>query len=129
MKLCLAAYSHRLASLFDNASSLLLYEADKQGYWQKTAEIRVSEKDGAYSRARLLLEFRVEILICGGISHCTKRMLQSSGVQVLDWLRGDIQQVLAAWNAGDISGLSMPGCGRRCRSFQQHRSRKKKSSG
>lgn len=115
MKLCLATYNNRLASLFDNCTCLLLFEKNKQELWEQTGEIRVSKQGGDYCRVKLLLDFGVQILICGAMSGCTRRMLQSSGIQVLDWVRGDIQEVLAAWNDRDMSALVMPGCRQRRR--------------
>ncbi|MGM0424573.1 MAG: NifB/NifX family molybdenum-iron cluster-binding protein [Thermodesulfobacteriota bacterium] len=115
MKLCLAAYKNRLASLFDNCTTLLLFEEGTPGTWEQVGEIRVPEQGGDFFRARILLEHGVHVLICGAMSGCTRRMLQSSGIQVLDWTRGEIPEVLAAWQQGELSALLMPGCRRRGR--------------
>ncbi|MFP4391734.1 MAG: NifB/NifX family molybdenum-iron cluster-binding protein [Desulfohalobiaceae bacterium] len=131
MKLCLAAYKNRLASLFDNCTNLLLFQESSPGFWEQIGEIRVPEKSGDFLRARLLLEHGVQVLICGAMSGCTKRLLQSAGVQVLDWMRGEIQEVLGAWQQGELSALLMPGCrrkGRRAGNCQvRSRSRKQGS--
>lgn len=110
MRICLAAYNHRLAALFDNASRLLLFDGQGEGL-QPAGEVH-PPGDGASSRIAAVLACGADVLICGALSRCTRRILSDSGLIVWDWMRGDIEEVLGAWTTGHLQDLSMPGCQR-----------------
>ncbi|WP_051564639.1 NifB/NifX family molybdenum-iron cluster-binding protein [Desulfovermiculus halophilus] len=110
MRICLAAYNHRLAALFDNASRLLLYDVDGAAL-HPAGEVHPPER-GAASRVAAVLACGAEVLVCGALSRCTRYILSDSGLVVWDWVRGDIDEVLSAWSRGRLQDLSMPGCQR-----------------
>jgi len=108
MKLCLAVYGQRLASLFDNAPELRMYHY-QDGHLSEAGEVRIPH-EGVTARLSALSTCGVDTLICGAVSGCTKQMLHQSGIQVWDWIRGDVDKVLQAWQEGKLSEWSMPGC-------------------
>ncbi len=109
MKICLAAYNTRLASLFDNATQLKLYTYDENEQIHPAGEIFFSGTC-ASSRISALTACGVDILICGALSGCAKEILTNLGVEVYDWVRGDIKEVIVAWQEGKIDEIAMPGC-------------------
>ncbi|MFW6325305.1 MAG: NifB/NifX family molybdenum-iron cluster-binding protein [Desulfovermiculus sp.] len=126
MRICLAAYNHRLAALFDTASRLLLFDALGDRL-QPAGEVH-PPGDGAASRIAAVLACGAEVLVCGAMSRCTRRILSDSGLVVWDWVRGDIDEVLTAWAQGRLQDLSMPGCQRTvpcCLKSQTHHRREK----
>lgn len=110
MRICLAAYNHRLAALFDNASRLLLFDGQEDELYP-AGEVH-PPGNGAPSRIAAVLACGADVLICGALSRCTRRILSDSGVVVWDWVRGDIDVVLSAWAKGRLQDLNMPGCQR-----------------
>jgi predicted Fe-Mo cluster-binding NifX family protein len=109
MKICLAVYKHRLASLFDNASGLKLFESGEGGEVRPAGEIPLSGPH--QDRVAPVLALRPDLLICGAMSGCTWRQISDSGITVHAWIRGDVEEVLQAWRSGELDSLSMPGCG------------------
>ncbi|WP_461211166.1 NifB/NifX family molybdenum-iron cluster-binding protein [Desulfocurvus sp. DL9XJH121] len=109
MLLCLACYGDRLASLAENADQYRLYRV-QDGHAEPEGGIAPPDRDPA-SLARAMAACGVREFVCGGITGCCRRHLEITGVRVRPWVSGDVDEVLAAWNAGGLEALSMPGCG------------------
>lgn len=108
MRICLAVYNHRLAALFDTASRLLLYDALDTAL-NPAGEV-LPPGEGAASRIAAVLACGAEVLVCGALSRCSRQILSDSGLVVWDWVRGDIQDILCAWQEDRLQDMSMPGC-------------------
>jgi predicted Fe-Mo cluster-binding NifX family protein len=109
MLLCLACYGDRLASLAEKADQFRLYRV-REGRPEPEGGIFPPERDAA-GLATVLASCGVDEFVCGGITGCCRRQLESAGVAVRPWVRGGVDEVLAAWRDGDLESLSMPGCG------------------
>lgn len=109
MLLCLACYGDRLASLAENAECFRLYRVDGGVPVQEGSISPPGRGPAALSAA--LASCGVEELICGGMTGCTRRFLTEAGVTVRPWIKGTLDEVLAAWTGGGLEALSMPGCG------------------
>jgi hypothetical protein len=77
-------------------------------------------------RTRLLTEWKIDILLCGGISCQLRETLEGAGVTVIPHLCGDVQEVLQAYLENRLSDerFAMPGCCRgrpRCQARRRHR--------
>ncbi|MGM0645791.1 MAG: NifB/NifX family molybdenum-iron cluster-binding protein [Thermodesulfobacteriota bacterium] len=114
MKICLATYQSRLAALFDNAPMLRLYTCNDDTNICPAGDISLPFGDPTL-RVSTLSSCGANFLLCGAISGCTTRLLHENGIQVLGWLRGEINTVLQAWQNDTLDDLLMPGCrGMRC---------------
>lgn len=109
MLLCLACYGDRLASLAENADDYRLFRMGEDGP-RPEGGIAPGGRDPA-SLALALASGGVDEFVCGGITGCCRRQLERSGVDVRPWISGEVDAVLAAWSAGTLDVLSMPGCG------------------
>lgn len=108
MKICLALYGNRLASLFENANQLKMYEYNHQEILP-AGELWMPES-GSSQKISAMLACGVNILICGGLSRSTKQFLSNSEICVWDWIRGQTEEVLQAWKNGSLDEILMPGC-------------------
>ena len=110
MKIALPIWNGRISPLFDTARDLLVIEA------QDGMEIARSRQalDGSLlpQRAARLAERRVEVLLCGAISRPMAGMLAASGIKVVPFVAGDVEEVVAAYLAGRFQEqrFAMPGC-------------------
>jgi predicted Fe-Mo cluster-binding NifX family protein len=75
-------------------------------------EISFPDKGSSF-RISAILACGVEILICGALSNNTRQILHNHNIEVLDWRRGNIQEVLEAWLNNRDHQLLMPGCQKR----------------
>ncbi|NJB66553.1 putative Fe-Mo cluster-binding NifX family protein [Desulfobaculum xiamenense] len=113
MNLCLACYEDRLASLLENATSFRLFRLE-HGETTPAGGFDLARHD-TQNLISALASCGVSTIVCGGVSGCTRRMLMQAGLDVRPWIRGTVDDVLAALAEGSLDRLAMPGCGgRRC---------------
>jgi predicted Fe-Mo cluster-binding NifX family protein len=64
-------------------------------------------------RARQLAQLGVNVLICGAISRPLAALLAASGITLIPWTAGPVDEVLTAYLAGRLPDPRwlMPGCG------------------
>ncbi|WCB45630.1 NifB/NifX family molybdenum-iron cluster-binding protein [Nitratidesulfovibrio vulgaris] len=108
---CLASYEGRLATLLETASALHFVRLDDAG--PHTLHVRPFRPTTPMHLAATLLEADTHLLVCGGVCGRWLHTLEAQGVEVIPWLSGTEQEVLAALAKGTVDELVMPGCMRR----------------
>jgi hypothetical protein len=60
-------------------------------------------------------ELALDVLVCGAVSRVLADLLESSGLALVPWVAGDIDDVLGALDADELDSrrYMMPGCCRR----------------
>jgi predicted Fe-Mo cluster-binding NifX family protein len=109
MKLAIPVSGGRVSTAFDFSRRLLLLEYE-DGREVSRAEL-VLEEENPLSRARRLQTLGVKVLICGAISWTLAEHLVSSGIDVIPFVGGEVEEVLIAYLAGqlDCAQFLMPG--------------------
>jgi predicted Fe-Mo cluster-binding NifX family protein len=118
MRLAIPVWNDRVSPVFDAASRLVLVDVE-DGAERARREEALPESFLA-QRAKRLAELGVTVLICGAISRPLAALLEASGINVLAWTAGPVNDVLQAYLAGGLPDARwmMPGCGGR---GQRHR--------
>jgi predicted Fe-Mo cluster-binding NifX family protein len=106
--LCLACYGDRLASVFENAPELRLFTAEN-GTYSPAGHLSLPSKDPT-DRTSAILACGVTHLLCGAMCGRTRNLLDASGVDVLSWHRGSVEEVLDAFRNDTLHNLALPGC-------------------
>jgi predicted Fe-Mo cluster-binding NifX family protein len=104
----------RVSPVFDVAARLLVVRFKGRRELDRR-EVVLLEK-GPGGMVRSLRELGVQLLICGAISQELQMALKHAGIRVWGQICGQIEAVLAAYRAGQLSSpeFVMPGCcGRR----------------
>ena len=118
MRIAMAVWQQRVSPLFDVASELLLVDAEGAA---ETARTSVPLPDQELPRrVRRLVDLDVDVLICGGISQPLAGMVHASGIRLVPFTAGPVEQVLRAFLQGQLPSQAfvMPGwCGRWRRGF------------
>ncbi len=106
----LAAWNGRISPVFDTAQKLLLVDVE-DGQVVARTEADVHEQPFAL-RAAKLKDLGASVLLCGAISRPLAAMIAASGIEVIPFLAGDVEDVLAGYLAGDLPAprFMMPGC-------------------
>jgi predicted Fe-Mo cluster-binding NifX family protein len=110
VRLAIPCFLNRLSPVFDEASQVLLVDVEN------SSEIARARKiiDMCYSceRARYLVDWEVDVLICGAISRSLKEMIEVKGIDVIGQICGDTEEVLQAYLAdpANLRSFLMPGC-------------------
>jgi len=109
-KIAIPEWQGRVSTVFDFASKLLLIEIDGQKEMSRTENL-LSDEPMAQRAARLK-NLGANVLICGAISRPLVFMITGSGIDVLPYVSGCIDEVLNAYLAGQLTEqrFSMPGC-------------------
>ncbi len=110
MKIAIPVWQGRVSSVFDFAGKLLLVELE-DGIEKKRNEVLLTAPSGPERTAKLR-QLGVNVLICGAISRLLACMLGGSGIVVLPFVTGSINEVLAAYNTGKLNlpRYALPGC-------------------
>ena len=109
MKLAIPIYNSNISNVFDFAHRLLLVNIEN-GKEANRSEVAL-ESRLLPQRAGQLKNLGVDVLVCGGISRVLADMVTASGIQVLPYVTGSIDDVLQAYLTGQLAKpeFSMPG--------------------
>ncbi len=114
MKTAISVYEQRIAPVFDTARDfLMLSNGQKMALSKSTGSI---QDDGIGGMIQWLLDNEVKTLVCGAISLPFQGVLTDSGITLVSFVCGDVEEIVKALSEGDIArfAFSMPGCcGRR----------------
>jgi len=116
MRIGIPVWQGRISPVFDTAKTLLVI--DRQGPVETSrSEMALPETNEA-DRVAFLGRLGVRTLLCGAVSRPVASLLSASGITVVPFLNGNVDEVLEAYVAGSITDprFLMPGfCGRRRR--------------
>src|SRR3990172_10226653 len=98
MRLAISVWNEQVSPVFDSARQLLLVDIEN-GVEQARRKEAIRESFPS-RRARHLAELGVNVLICGGISRTLKELLETSGITVVPWTAGPVDEVLGAYRTG-----------------------------
>jgi predicted Fe-Mo cluster-binding NifX family protein len=124
MKIAIPQWKGRVSPLFDEAREVLLF--DVSGGRKHHCEGVTLIGNDPFERARSLRRHGAQLLICGAISHPLEMALISTGVQVISFTCGRIDDVLKAFLNGQLNEkrFLMPGCESRQRQIRNRQSQR-----
>ncbi|MBN1124715.1 MAG: NifB/NifX family molybdenum-iron cluster-binding protein [Sedimentisphaerales bacterium] len=109
MKIAIPVYGNTVSNVFDFAHRIMLVDVEN-GREINRCEVDVGNRS-LPQRAGQLKTMGVNVLICGAISQLLSAMVTASGIEVLPYVTGNIENVLDAYLAGQLirQEFSMPG--------------------
>ncbi len=109
MKLAIPIYNSNVSNVFDFAHRLLLVDIEN-GKEINRSEVAL-ESQSLPQRAAQLKSLGVDVLVCGAISRLLANMVITSGIEVLPYVTGHVDNVLQAYITGQLvrPEFSMPG--------------------
>ena len=114
MRVAVPIWQHRVSPVFDTAARLLLCEVEDGHEVSRTEQFMGGLSLPA--RTSRLVELGVDVLLCGALSRELASILTASGIKVVPWVSGSVDDVVNCYISGKPldSRFQMPGCGR-CR--------------
>jgi len=114
MRFALPIWQSRVSPVFDTAGKLLVVDADDGREVARTEET-IGSLLQPYKVQRLC-ELGVQALICGAISRPLACLVAQSGIALVPWIAGDVEEVVRGYLKGRLPEprFLMPGAGR-CR--------------
>jgi predicted Fe-Mo cluster-binding NifX family protein len=115
MKIAIPVWQDSISGVFDFADKLSLAEIDGQTE-KNRLEISLPNEPIPQKASRLN-ELGVDVLICGAISKPLAFLIIGSGIKIIPFVSGQIDEVLIAYVSGQLtdSRFLMPGCRRGAR--------------
>jgi len=113
MRVALPVFRSRVSPVFDFSTRALIVELD-QGKEMRRQEMDVAGMSPR-TRIEMLKKAGVDILICAGLSVPLHNMLMMAGVKVVPGIVGEVDDVIRAYQTGDLKQkrFMMPGCCKR----------------
>ena len=110
MKIAIPLWNDCVSNVFDFAHRLLLVDIEN-GKEINRSEIEL-KADSLLQRAGRLKSLEADVLVCGAISRALAQMVTASGIQVLPYVTGRVDDVLQAYLSGQLvrPQFTMPGC-------------------
>ena len=111
MKIAAPIYGDSISNVFDFAKRLLIVDVDNDKE-VKRLEV-VIENKYPIQRAVQLINMNTDVFICGEISQELLFALKASGIEVVPFITGNVNNVIQAYIDGIIANreYSMPGYG------------------
>ena len=108
MKIAIPIWNDFVSSAFDFAHKLLLVDI-QDGSETKRSEISLS-KEPIPQKVSRLKSLGVDMLICGAISRSLASQVAASGIEVLPYVLGPVDEILKAYLIGQLgqSKFAMP---------------------
>lgn len=112
MRVAISEWNGVVAPVFDASQRVRIFDEES-----REGESREFSSSLPSAKVYDLLEWGVDVLICGAISRPLEAMLEGAGVRVVGFVRGGVEEVWGAWRRGELGagGFTMPGCRRRRR--------------
>jgi len=109
-KIAIPQWQGCVSTVFDFANKLLLIDIDGQKEINRSEVTLLDEP--VPQRIAMLKNLGANVLICGAISRPLAFMITGSGIELLPYISGPIEEVLNAYLTGQLTQqrFSMPGC-------------------
>ena len=111
MRIAIAHWQDRISPVFDVSDKLLLIDIEDGR--ELTRKDNVLGCRGPFERAREVYRLGVHVLLCGAVSRPMETALTRSGVRVIGFICGDLEDVLNAYLNERLADkcFQMPGYG------------------
>ncbi|MBW2599671.1 MAG: NifB/NifX family molybdenum-iron cluster-binding protein [Deltaproteobacteria bacterium] len=112
MKLAMPVWDDCVSTVLDFADCLLVVDCESEAVRGRSV-IDLAGTTMAEKVARLR-KFEIQVLLCGAVSRPMERMIMASGIEIIPFLRGRVDDVLSAYFSGGLiePGFMLPGCRR-----------------
>jgi len=109
MKIAIPVWNGFVSNVFDFAHRLLLVDIENAKMVNRS-EVDL-KTESLPQRAGRLKDLGVNVLVCGAISKALANMVMASGIQVLPYVTGKVDNVLQAYLTGQLvqPQFTMPG--------------------
>jgi predicted Fe-Mo cluster-binding NifX family protein len=109
VKVAIPRLGESIAPCFEYSASFAIFTI-KDGHVVDQIDFPVCSND-PFDRVRLLRDQQVNTIICGGVMERYEDLLKASGIQVISWVSGTIEDLLNLFLRGQLVPGSRHGQG------------------
>jgi predicted Fe-Mo cluster-binding NifX family protein len=103
-KIAIPVFGNRISSRLDCSESILLLSIE-DGTVVRRQETRWTHVN-PMAKIRLLVQEGVGVLICGGLTETCANMLHDTDIEVIPWVRGEVEGVLLQFMQGTLRTMT-----------------------
>jgi predicted Fe-Mo cluster-binding NifX family protein len=100
VRVAIPRFGESIAPCFGHSATIAIFTI-KRGKAVDQADFRLQSRD-MLDRVRLLRDQQVKTLICGGLEDRLQDMLETSGVRVISWVSGRVDDILDCFLRGEL---------------------------
>lgn len=114
MKIAIPCRHNLVSPVLEEATEFIIVELEN-GQYEDETRINLNGKSPV-SKLQYLVDTGVEMILCGAVSNGYINSITAKGLEVVAWLKGDVDEILRAYISGKLNGdrFRMPGR-KRCR--------------
>ena len=106
MKVAIPRFEEQVAPCFEYSATITIFTIEDQRIVEQVDFTLQSQR--AFDRVRLLRDQDVETLICGGVQDRFEDLVGATGIRVISWVSGNVEDLLSRF----LNGTLTPGTGR-----------------
>ena len=100
MKIAIPRFEETVAPCFEHCATMAIFIVEDA---RVVGQIDVPlHSQVAFDRVRLMRDHGVSTVICGGVDEVYEGMLRFSGIQVVSWVSGNVEDLLKEFLAGRL---------------------------
>lgn len=113
MRVAVSVFNDRISPVFDVSRQIRILEVEKGRIVNE--EINIYSDENPHRKVARLRDLNVKTLICGAVSRPLEQMLKDSGIHIIGFIAGSVDDVIKAFLTEEMpkAALMMPGCRRR----------------
>ena len=121
--MAIPVWNDQVSTTFDFAEKLLVVDLEN-GRETFRKEVHLNEEP-VERKARRIRALAVQVLLCGAVSQPLARAASQAGIQIIPYVSGEVDNVLAAYLCGRLAEprFLQPGCRPGARRRWRHRRR------
>ena len=112
IKVAIPLWKNRISPVLETASILLISEIEDNV--ESSRHIVSIPSSNYQNRVKYFQGKDIDVLICGALSNETEMLLSVTGIELIPWIGGEVDDVISAYSQGEIisNNFLLPGCKR-----------------
>ena len=106
MKIAIPMFNTRVSPRFDFASKVLVATVDGRQVVERETYSLINLNP--IRRSSLLADLGVNIILCGGISSFSQRLINANAIKIIPMVQGDVEEVLDLFIKGNLHSAIIP---------------------
>ena len=107
MKVAIPRMGETVAPCFEYCATMAIFSVAESGAVEQV-DFPLQSRE-PFDRVRLLKDQKVDTVICGGMQSFYEDLLKASGFEVISWVEGFVDDLLALYIRGELeSGTELP---------------------
>ena len=106
MKIAIPMFNTRVSPRFDFASKILVATVDGSQVVDRETYSLINLNP--IRRSSLLSDLGVNIILCGGISSFSQRLINANAIEIIPMVQGEIEEVIDLFIKGNLTAAIIP---------------------